>query len=161
VDRAHSLERYGGTDFSAFSDEALYRNWDRRHPNRERIEAELAEREKTRFHLDETLYLYDLTSTYFEGEAASNPQAKRGYSRDKRPAAQQVLVGLVLDRDGFPKAHESFEGNRPPGPDGRRDLAHLHFADAGGSGLPGDEEPAGRTAYLSSARASYPNAYLP
>jgi transposase len=101
-----------GTDFSAPSDESLYRNLDRLHPNREAIERELAEREKTLFHLDETLYLYDLTSTYFEGEAARNPQAKRGYSRDKRPDAKQVLVGLVLDRDGFPKAHEIFEGNR-------------------------------------------------
>lgn len=101
-----------GMDFSALSDEALYRNLDRLHPNREVIERELAEREKTLFHLDDTLYLYDLTSTYFEGEAARNLQAKRGYSRDKRPDAKQVLVGLVLDRDGFPKAHEIFEGNR-------------------------------------------------
>jgi len=43
---------------------------------------------------------------------AGNPQAKRGYSRDKRPDCKQVFVGLVLDRDGFPKAHEVFEGNR-------------------------------------------------
>jgi len=54
----------------------------------------------------------NLTSTYFEGQAESNPQAKRGYSRDKRPDCKQVLVGLVLDRDGFPKAHEVFDGNR-------------------------------------------------
>jgi hypothetical protein len=101
-----------GTDFSGLNDEALYRNLDRLHPHREQIERELAEREKTLFNLDDTLYLYDLTSTYFEGEAASNPQAKRGYSRDKRPDCKQVLVGLVLDRDGFPKAHEVFEGNR-------------------------------------------------
>ncbi len=101
-----------GTDFSALNDEALYRHLDRLHPNRERIEAELADREKTLFNLDDTLYLYDLTSTYFEGQALSNRQAKRGYSRDKRPDAKQVLVGLVLDRDGFPKAHEVFEGNR-------------------------------------------------
>jgi len=101
-----------GADFAALHDDALYRNLDRLHPNRERIEAELAEREKTLFNLDDTLYLYDLTSTYFEGQASSNPQAKRGYSRDKRPDAKQVLVGLVLDRDGFPKAHEVFDGNR-------------------------------------------------
>jgi transposase len=101
-----------GTDVSVLSDEALYRNLDRLHPNREVIERALAEREKTLFNLDDTLYLYDLTSTYFEGEAVGNPQAKRGYSRDKRPDAKQVLVGLVLDRDGFPKAHEIFEGNR-------------------------------------------------
>lgn len=101
-----------GVDLSSLHDDALYRNLDRLHPNRERIEAELTEREKTLFHLDDTLYLYDLTSTYFEGQAGSNPQAKRGYSRDKRPDCKQVLVGLVLDRDGFPKAHETFEGHR-------------------------------------------------
>lgn len=100
-------------DFSRLYDEALYRNLDRLHPNRERIERELAEREKTLFSLDDTLYLYDLTSTYFEGQAAANPQAKRGYSRDRRPDAKQVVVGLVLDRDGFPKAHEVFDGNLP------------------------------------------------
>jgi len=98
-------------DFSELEDEALYRNLDRLHPNREAIERALAEKEKTLFNLDDTVYLYDLTSTYFEGQATANPQAKRGYSRDKRPDCKQVVVGLVLDRDGFPKAHEIFDGN--------------------------------------------------
>ena len=98
-------------DFSKLQDEALYRNLDRLHPNREHIERALAEKEKTLFNLDDTVYLYDLTSTYFEGQAKGNPQAKRGYSRDKRPDCKQVVVGLVLDRDGFPKAHEIFDGN--------------------------------------------------
>src|SRR3990172_8831331 len=49
--------------------------------------------EMTLFNLDDTLYLYDLTSTYFEGQAKQNPQAKRGYSRDKRPDCKQVVVG--------------------------------------------------------------------
>jgi len=101
-----------GEDFSKLNEDCLYRNLDRVHPNREKIETALAERERTLFNLDETLYLYDLTSTYFEGQAEANPQAKRGYSRDKRPDCKQVLVGLVLDRDGFPKAHEIFDGNR-------------------------------------------------
>jgi transposase len=101
-----------GTDFSSLNDEALYRNLDRLHPHRELIERELSAREKGLFGLEDTLYLYDLTSTYFEGQAESNPQAKRGYSRDKRPDCKQVLVGLVLDGDGFPKAHEVWEGNR-------------------------------------------------
>jgi transposase len=98
-------------DFSTLVDETLYRNLDRLHPQRETLERELAEREKTLFNLDDSIFLYDLTSTYFEGEVASNPQAKRGYSRDKRPDCKQVVVGLVLDRDGFPKAHEVFDGN--------------------------------------------------
>jgi transposase len=98
-------------DFSELQDEALYRNLDRLHPNREGIERELAEREKTLFDLDDTVYLYDLTSTYFEGRAKANAQAKRAYSRDKRPDCKQLVVGLVLDREGFPKAHEVFDGD--------------------------------------------------
>jgi transposase len=101
-----------GVDFSDLSHQALYRNLDRLYPNRQRIEAALAEREKTLFNLDDSYYLYDLTSTYFEGQCEKNPKAQRGYSRDQRPDCKQVVVGLVLDRDGFPKAHEVFAGNR-------------------------------------------------
>jgi transposase len=100
------------TDFATLSDEALYRNLDRLHPQRAAIEQALAARERTLFNLDDTIYLYDLTSTYFEGQCRHNPQAQRGYSRDHRPDCKQVVVGLVLDRDGFPKAHEVFDGNR-------------------------------------------------
>jgi len=101
-----------GIDFSTLSDESLYRNLNRLHPQRAAIEQALAAREHTLFNLDDTIYLYDLTSTYFEGQCLHNPQATRGYSRDHRPDCKQVVVGLVLDRDGFPKAHEVFDGNR-------------------------------------------------
>jgi transposase len=53
-----------------------------------------------------------VTLTYFEGRALSNPKARRGYSRDGRPRCKQVLVGLAVNRDGFPLAHEVFAGNR-------------------------------------------------
>lgn len=99
-------------DFGRLNDEALYRNLDRLHPQRALIEGELAAREKELFALPESIYLYDLTSTYFEGKAVRNEKAKRGYSRDQRPDCKQVVVGLVLDGDGFPKAHEVFDGNR-------------------------------------------------
>jgi transposase len=99
-------------DFSLLNDEALYGNLDRLHPQRALIEGELAAREKELFALPESIYLYDLTSTYFEGKALRNQKAKRGYSRDQRPDCKQVVVGLVLDGDGFPKAHEVFDGNR-------------------------------------------------
>jgi transposase len=101
-----------GVDFQTLNHHALYRNLDRLHPQRTVIEKELSAVETDLFNLDETIYLYDITSTYFEGLCLRNPQAKRGYSRDKRPDCKQVLVGLVLNRDGFPKAHEVFEGNR-------------------------------------------------
>ena len=101
-----------GVDLRELTDEALYRNLDRLHPNRGQIEAALAKREESLFTLDDSYYLYDLTSTYFEGKCESNPQARRGYSRDQRPDCKQVVIGLVLDREGFPKAHEVFDGNR-------------------------------------------------
>ncbi len=98
-------------DFSHLPDDPLYRNRDRLHPHRAAIEAALAEREQSLFDLDETILLYDLTSTSFEGKAQRIPKAKRGYSRDHRPDCKQVVVGLVLGREGFPRAHEIFEGN--------------------------------------------------
>ncbi len=104
-----------GVDFARLEENKLYRNMDSLYPNRELIERELSKRESSLFNLDDTFYFYDLTSTYFEGEAKENPQAKFGYSRDKRPDCKQVLVGLVLDRNGFPKAHEVFDGNTPDG----------------------------------------------
>ena len=65
------------------------------------IERELAEREKTLFNLDDSLFLYDLTSTYFEGEAAANPQAKRGYSRDQASRLQASGGGLGAGPGGL------------------------------------------------------------
>ena len=99
-------------DFDGLSEASLYRNLDKLHPNRAQIESRLVQRERHLFNLDKTILLYDLTSTYFEGQALHNPKAKRGYSRDKRPDCKQVVIGLVVNRDGFPVAHEVMEGNR-------------------------------------------------
>ncbi|MEW6006843.1 MAG: IS1634 family transposase [bacterium] len=95
-----------------FEKDKLYRNLDKLYEHKELIEARLGEREKSLFNLDDTVYLYDLTSTYFEGEGLLNEQAKRGYSREGRSDCKQVVVGLVINRDGFPKAHEVFDGNK-------------------------------------------------
>ena len=108
--RRTALGELLGTDFTTLSQAALYRNMDRLHPKRALIESELVERERERFNLDQTLLFYDPTSTYFEGQALANPKAKRGDSRNKRPDCKQV-VGLVINRDGFPQAHELFDGN--------------------------------------------------
>lgn len=99
-------------DFHDLAEDALYRNLDKLHQQRVTIEAALAEREKTLFSLDQTVFLYDVTSTFFEGLALANPKAKRGYSRDHRSDCKQVLIGLAVNRDGFPLAHEVFAGNR-------------------------------------------------
>ena len=109
--RSTALGDILGVDFTGLVHDPLYRNLDRLHPNRAAIESDLVERERNLFQLDSTVYLYDLTSTYFEGQAKRNPKAKRGYSRDKRPDCKQVVVGLVISREGFPIAHEVFDGN--------------------------------------------------
>ena len=110
--RRTALADIVGVDFARLRDKALYRNLDRLHPQRKAIEAALAERERTLFNCDRTVFLYDLTSTYFEGQALQNPKATRGYSRDHRPDCKQVVVGLVINREGFPLAHEVFAGNQ-------------------------------------------------
>jgi hypothetical protein len=109
--RSTALADILGADLTALADDPLYRNLDRLHPDRAAIESELVERERRLFQLDPTIYLYDLTSTYFEGQASRNPKARRGYSRDHRPDCKQVVVGLVIGREGFPLAHEIFAGN--------------------------------------------------
>jgi hypothetical protein len=109
--RRSALADILGGDFSRLRDKALYLHLDLLHPKRVAIEAALAERERTLFNCISTVFLYDLTSTYFEGQARRNPKAKRGYSRDHRPDCKQVVVGLVINGEGFPLAHEIFDGN--------------------------------------------------
>ncbi len=109
--RSTALADILGVGFSRLPDDPLYRNLDRLHQHRATIESALAEREQSLFNLGNTVLLYDLTSTYFEGKAELIPKAKRGYSRDHRPDCKQLVVGLVIGREGFPRAHEIFEGN--------------------------------------------------
>ncbi len=99
-------------DFSTLSHTTLYRTMDRLYEKKEGIEEALRTKECELFGLDDTVFFYDLTSHYFEGNCPRNPQAKRGYSRDSRPDCKQVVVGLVVDKDGFAIKHEVFDGNR-------------------------------------------------
>lgn len=110
--RTTALPDILGVDFRELAEDALYRNLDKLHEHRVTIETALAERERNLFGLDQTVFLYDVTSTYFEGRALGNAKARRGYSRDHRGDCKQVLVGLAVNRDGFPLAHEVFAGNR-------------------------------------------------
>src|SRR5260370_34627559 len=63
------------------------------------------------FDLSFDILLYDLTSTYFEGQCAANPQAKRGYSRDSRGDCPQVVIALIVSVEGYPLGYEVFDGN--------------------------------------------------
>jgi len=71
----------------------------------------LAKRCGELFAIENEVLLYDVTSTYFEGQAEANPQAQRGYSRDHRPDCKQVCIALVVTFDGFPLGYEVFAGN--------------------------------------------------
>lgn len=113
--RGTAVDDLVGERVSALGTDALYRNLDRLYPKREPIEKALWKRERTLFSLEDTVYLYDLTSTYFEGRCPYNDLAQYGYSRDGRPDCKQVVIGLVIDREGFPKAHEIFPGNQSDG----------------------------------------------
>ena len=89
----------------------LYEGLDALLPHKEAIEQHLKERLGDLFDLEYDLLLYDLTSSYFEGECLGNPLAQRGYSRDSRPDCPQVCIGLVVTTDGIPLGYEVFAGN--------------------------------------------------
>jgi transposase len=105
------LEDLLGVPDSTVTKDRLYRTLDRLLAAQESIEQDLKIRLGTLFQLDYDLLLYDLTSTYFEGLADENDLAQRGYSRDHRKDCKQVILALVVTRDGFPLAHRTLAGN--------------------------------------------------
>jgi transposase len=90
----------------------LYRCLDRLRPHKECLEKHLAGRWQDLFGADCEVLLYDLTSTYFEGEMAEVASAQRGYSRDNRPDCKQLVIALVVTVEGLPLSYEVFDGNR-------------------------------------------------
>ena len=94
------------------NDDRLYRALDSLLPHKAEMEKHLKERLGTLFNLEYDLLLYDMTSTYFEGECASNSLAQRGYSRDHRPDCKQVCIALVVSKGGMPLGYDVFAGNR-------------------------------------------------
>jgi transposase len=109
---ASALAELLGVPAGKVNEDRLYRALDQLLPHKEAIEKHLKERLGELFELDYDLLLYDVTSTYFEGEAAANPLAQRGYSRDHRPDCKQVNIALVVSRYGMPLGYEVFAGNR-------------------------------------------------
>jgi len=101
-----------GVPLDKVDDNRLYRGLDELLPHKPALEAFLKQRFGELFAIEYDLLLYDVTSTYFEGQANANPLAKRGYSRDHRPDCKQVCIGLVVTRCGLPLGYEVFAGNR-------------------------------------------------
>ena len=94
------------------NDTRLYRCLDRILPHKRKLEQHLKQRYGELFGAEFDVLLYDLTSTYVEGAAEKNPMMGRGYSRDHRPDCEQMVIALIVDREGFPFSYETFDGNR-------------------------------------------------
>src|SRR6266700_7001611 len=106
-----AMDELLGVDFAVAEKDRLYRCLDRLLVHKQDLFVWLKQKWADLFHADFEVLLYDLTSTYFEGEMEQNPKAKRGYSRDGRPDCLQVVIALVITPDGFPLAYEVMDGN--------------------------------------------------
>jgi transposase len=100
-----------GTDFTVAGKDRLYRCLDRIVAHKQALFLWLQQKWSELFQADFEVLLYDLTSTYFEGEMEECGKAKRGYSRDSRPDCVQVVIALIVTPDGFPLAYEVMDGN--------------------------------------------------
>jgi transposase len=107
-----ALDELLGIDERAVNDARLYRALDKLAAHKEALCSHLMERYRQWFGVRLEFLLYDVTSTFFEGEAADNPQARHGYSRDSRGDCKQVCIGLVCTPEGLPLSFETFAGNR-------------------------------------------------
>src|ERR1700723_1402224 len=94
------------------NDTRLYRCLDRILPHKTKLEQHLKQRYGELFAAEFDVLLYDLTSTYVEGAAEKNPLMNRGYSRDHRPDCEQMVIALIVNREGFPFSYETFDGTR-------------------------------------------------
>ena len=100
-----------GVDFETMGAMQLYRASDALVAHREAIEAHLFDRAMDLFDLTPTVTLYDLTNTYYEGDVADQPEARRGHSKEKRSDCKLLTLGLVLDGGGFVRRSRVFAGN--------------------------------------------------
>ena len=110
--RRTALEDLLALPAARVNDDRLYRALDQLLAHKPALEQHLVARLGELFALDYDLLLYDVTSTYFEGQAVGNPLAQRGHSRDHRPDCKQVCIALVVSREGMPVGYELFAGNR-------------------------------------------------
>lgn len=106
-----ALEDLLGVRFGQVNESRLYRGLDVLHAHKDLLCQHLLERYRSWFGVRFEFLLYDVTSTYFEGQAMGNEKAARGYSRDQRPDCKQVNIGLVVTPEGLPVGYEVFAGN--------------------------------------------------
>jgi transposase len=110
--RSTAMPELLGVPADKVNQQRLYRALDKLLPHKEALETHLKQQLGSLFDLQYDLLLYDVTSTYFEGQCEAHPMARRGYSRDHRPDCKQVCIALVVSKCGMPLGYEVFEGNR-------------------------------------------------
>lgn len=107
-----SLADLLGDRFDLTGRDRYYRAGDKLLDCKAKLERHLAARETTEFSLSRSILLYDLTNSYFEGQAEANKLAARSMnSKENRTDCPLVALGMVLDADGFPLCHKVFPGN--------------------------------------------------
>ena len=107
-----ALDDLLGVSAEKVNEQRLYRGLDALLPHKDGLFRHLQKVYGELFGTTFDLLLYDITSTYFEGQCEANEQAKRGYSRDSRPDCKQVCIALVVTPEGLPLTYEVFDGNR-------------------------------------------------
>jgi len=122
---ASAMDELLNADFVVAEKDRLYRCLDRVLEHKQELFIWLKQKWADLFQADFEVLLYDLTSTYFEGEMEKNPKAQRGYSRDGRPDCLQVVIALVITTDGFPLAYEVMNGNTSDRTTLRQFLTHM------------------------------------
>lgn len=120
-----AMDELLNADFIVAEKDRLYRCLDRILEHKRDLFVFLRKKWADLFAADFEVLLYDLTSTYFEGEMERNSKAKRGYSRDGRPDCLQVVIALVVTTDGFPLAYEVMDGNTSDRTTLRKFLTHV------------------------------------
>jgi len=106
-----AIDEVLNVDSSKYGDDRFYRVSDLLLKNQSHIEKSLYEKEADLFHLEDSVYLYDLTNTYFEGQCEGNPKAEYGgHQKEKRDDCPQVVVALIIDTNGFIRRHRMFNG---------------------------------------------------
>jgi transposase len=91
---------------------SYYRAGDTLFSHKKTLEQHLCSREKDIFSLSDKLFFFDLTNSYFEGQASANPKANFGHSKERRSDCKLVTLGLIIDELGFSKYSEMFAGNQ-------------------------------------------------
>jgi transposase len=107
-----ALEDLLGVSWEKINEDRLYRGLDALHQHKEELTQHLLQKYQSWFGVGFEFLIYDVTSTFFEGQVGGNAKAARGYSRDNRPDCKQVCIGLVVSPEGLPLAYEVFAGNR-------------------------------------------------